>query len=72
MSKTPEVGATIVLDEKAAAQIATGIKEAKLANIREVLSKSKEISAMTVENVDKLARLAEANVAHGGCGIGCW
>jgi DNA-binding GntR family transcriptional regulator len=72
MPKVPEAGATIVLEEKAAAQFAAGIKEAKLANIREVLSKSKEISAMRAEDVDKLARLAEANVAHGSCGIGCW
>lgn len=70
-STAPTAG-TVVLDAGAAAKLTAGITNAKLANIREVLAKRKEIAAMRGEDVEKLARLAEANVASGHCGIGCW
>ena len=70
--RAPSTGGTVMLDEKAAAKIASGFIEAKLGNIREILSKREEIIRMKAEDVEKLARLTEANVvANGGCGIGC-
>ncbi len=69
---TAPTAGTVVLDAGAAAKLVAGITEAKLANIREILATRKEIAAMRAEDVEKLARLAEVNVANGGCGIGCW
>ena len=59
---------TLTLDAATAAKLI----EAKSVNIREVLAKRSEIAGMKAEDVEKLARLVEANVAHGACGIGCW
>ena len=66
------IAGTVVLDGEAAAKLAAGITEAKLVTIREVLAKKGDIAAMKAEDVEKLARLTEANAAMGQCGLGCW
>lgn len=62
----------LVLDEKAASKLATGIAEAKLSNLREIMAKASDIIKMPAEDVGKLSSIVESATANGNCGIGCW
>ncbi len=71
-SSGPTPPSTSVISAEATERIVTAVAEAKIANLREILGKKEEIAKMRTEDVDKLAKLLESNVAHGSCGIGCW
>ena len=71
--KKYQAPSNITLDEKAMEKLANSISESKIVTIREILKNKDEIIGLNFESIQKLARIAEATIAHGSCGIiGCF
>ena len=70
-TKIPD-SANIVFSGDSAAKLVAGLTETKIANLTTIFAKKAEISKIRLEDVEKMAKLINANIANGSCGFGCF
>lgn len=69
---TPAAISVEAISPESMEKIATAMKEAPAARLREALTLEAAITALKPEDVDKISQLVEASRGNGGCFIGCW